>query len=415
MISIGQNGMTRRIRICGALALVLCSAGSHLVIAQIGSEKGGRTRQSSSKSSASTTDEGPPDNVLAPAEWKRVDTAVDRALIWMAAQQQPDGSFPTLERGQPGVTSLCVMAFVSHGHAPGDGQYGSRLDKAIDYTLRCQKQNGLLALLADDTPQLSRQGGSGLGTNIAYNHAISSLMLSELYGMSQPQRARRMKGAIEKALAATLKMQRWPKDKEVDKGGWRYLDDRDESDSDLSVTGWELMFLRSARNAGFDVPKDAIDDAVAYVRRCYSKEYGTFQYWIDRGDGRSRGMAGAGILALAHAGYHDSKEAQSTGDWILKQKFEPYNTSVKFTSDRVLDKYHFGVFSCCQGMYQLGGRYWKDFFPRIVPILLTNQQADGCWPADSHRYDGPYGKSYTTALMVITLGAPNQLIPIFQR
>ena len=101
--------------------------------------------------------------------------------------------------------------------------------------------------------------------------------------------------------------------------------------------------------------------------------YGTFQYWIGRGDGRSRGMAGAGILALAHAGYHDSMEARSAAEWILKQKFEPYNTTVKYDSDRILDHYHFAVFGCCQGMYQLGGRYWDEFFPRVVPVLLANQ------------------------------------------
>jgi hypothetical protein len=356
-----------------------------------------------------------PTNVLSTDEWHRVDAAVERALTWLASQQQQDGAFPTLERGQPGVTSLCMMAFMSHGQAPGAGQYGPRLERATEFVLRCQKENGLIAALAEDTVPLSRQGGSGLGTNMAYNHAVSSLLLSELYGMGSPPEAERIKKAINNALTASLKMQRWPKDKEADKGGWRYLDDRDESDSDLSVTGWELMFLRSARNAGFDVPKQAIDDAVAYVLRCYSKEYGTFQYWIHRGDGRSRGMAGAGILALAHAGRHDSIEAQKTGSWILQQKFEPYNTSVKFTGDRVLDKYHFGVFGCCQGMFQLGGRYWSEFFPRIVPILLKNQQADGSWPADSHKYDSPYGSAYTTALVLMTLGTPNQVLPIFQR
>ena len=66
-------------------------------------------------------------------------------------------------------------------------------------------------------------------------------------------------------------------------------------------------------------------------------------------------------------------------------------------------------------MYQLGGRYWEEFFPRIVPILLANQQADGSWPADSYRIDATFGNAYTTALVVITLGAPNQLLPIFQR
>ena len=278
-----------------------------------GADKAGGASQSGVKQkTAKVATDDTPTNVLSADEWHRVDAAVERALTWLASQQQDDGAFPTLARGQPGVTSLCMMAFMSHGHAPGAGRFGPRLERATDFVLRCQKQNGLIAELAEDTPQLSRQGQSGLGTNMAYNHAISSLMLSELYGMGQPPEAERMKKAIKKALAASLQMQRWPKDKEADKGGWRYLDDRDESDSDLSVTGWELMFLRSARNAGFDVPKEAIDDAVAYVRRCYSKEYGTFQYWIDRGDGRSRGMAGAGILALAHAGFHNSIEAQST-------------------------------------------------------------------------------------------------------
>src|SRR6476620_8496915 len=49
--------------------------------------------------------------VLSPGEWRRLDSAVDRALVWLAAQQQPDGSFPTLTQEPPGVTSLCVLAF----------------------------------------------------------------------------------------------------------------------------------------------------------------------------------------------------------------------------------------------------------------------------------------------------------------
>jgi hypothetical protein len=306
-----------------------------------------------------------------------------------------------------------MMAYMAHGHLAGTGQYGERLEKAIDYILGCQKRNGLIGVVAEDTPRLGRQGFNGLGTNTAYNHAISALLLSEVYGMGNAPQADRMKSAIDQALAATLEMQRWPKDNPADRGGWRYLDDRDQSDSDLSVTGWQLMFLRSARNAGFDVPEAAIDDAVGYVRRCYSKEYGTFQYWIDRGDGRSRGMAGAGILALAHAGHHNSPEAKSAADWILKQKFVPYNTVAPFNNDR--DHYHFGVFSCCQGMYQMGGRYWEEFFPQVVTVVLANQRPDGSWPPDSQKWDAPYGSAYTTSLMTITLGAPNQLMPIFQR
>jgi hypothetical protein len=358
---------------------------------------------------------GTPTDVLAPAEWKRVDAAVEKALAWLARQQQPDGSFPSLQTGQPGVTSLCMMAFIAHGHVPGEGEYGAHMERSTDFVLSCQKPCGLVTFVGDDGPQILRSVNGHMGTTTAYNHAISSLMLSELYGMSGAQRAERIEAVINKALTASLDMQRWPKDNEVDKGGWRYIDERDESDSDLSITGWELMFLRSARNAGFNVPDQPISEAVAYIRRCYSEKYGTFEYWIDRTDGRSRGMAGAGILALAHAGYHNSEEAKKTGQWILDQQFEPYNTEVVYTSDRGHDRYHYAVFNCCQGMYQLGGRYWEQFFPRIVGVLLANQQPDGSWPADSHNIDSRFGNAYTTALVVMVLGAPNQLLPIFQR
>jgi hypothetical protein len=66
-------------------------------------------------------------------------------------------------------------------------------------------------------------------------------------------------------------------------------------------------------------------------------------------------------------------------------------------------------------MYQLGGRYWQEFFPRTVATLLENQQSDGSWPAETHYQDGKFGSAYTTALVVMTLGAPNQLLPVFQR
>src|SRR6186997_1479966 len=58
-------------------------------------------------------------NVLTPDEWRRLDTSIERALDWLVTQQKLDGSFPTLERGQPGVTALCVLAFMAHGHSPG--------------------------------------------------------------------------------------------------------------------------------------------------------------------------------------------------------------------------------------------------------------------------------------------------------
>jgi hypothetical protein len=356
-----------------------------------------------------------PANVLSPDEWQHVDAAVERALVWLAAQQQQDGSFPTLEMGQPGVTSLCMMAYLAHGHLPGDGHFGRRLERATDYVLASQKENGLLSRVGPDGPNISRDVVHEIGEAASYNHAISSLALSELYGMSQGDQAKRIQKVIARSLTATLEMQAWPKARPQDQGGWRYINSVADSDSDLSVTGWELMFLRSARNAGFNVPKKSIDDAVAYIRGCYSNRYGTFIYMNKSGDLRSRAMAGAGILALAHAGFHGAPEAAQSAEWLLQYNFDDYNQIEPFRPAWPVDRYHYGVFNSCQGMYQLGGRYWEQFFPRTVRTLLANQQRDGSWQPESHFFDAQFGNAYTTALVVLSLGAPNQILPVFQR
>jgi hypothetical protein len=303
------------------------------------------------------------------------------------------------------------MAFIAHGHVPGKGQYGARLDRATDFVLSCQKRNGLVVNLAPNEPKITRLVSHQIGASGAYNHAISSLMLSEIYGMSPPGRARSLEAAIRKSLRATLEMQIWPKDSPADRGGWRYINDLDHIDSDLSVTGWELMFLRSARNSGFEVPADRIDDAVAFVRRSFDRQKGIFIY-NTRKPSRTRSMAGGGILALAHAGLHHSEEARRAGDWLLANPFDQYGVTLPGQSS---DRYHYGAFICCQAMYQLGGKYWEQFYPLAVEAALAGQQADGSWPTDTQNWDSPFGNSYSTALMVIMLGAPNQLLPIFQR
>src|SRR5262245_2927239 len=219
--------------------------------------------------------------------------------------------------------------------------------------MKSQKENGLVTRVGPDGPQISREIPHEIGVTAAYNHAISSLMLSEVYGSSKRDRSLRLKKTITRSIAATLAMQRWPKNRAIDDGGWRYLDDKDENDSDLSITGWELMFLRSARNAGFDVPKKSVDEALVYVRGNFSQTYGAFGYIAGPGDYRSRGIAGAGTLALAHGGFHGAPEAKRSGDWILRLGFDQYNKVEPFTQDWLNDRYHYGLFNCCQAMYQL--------------------------------------------------------------
>src|SRR6185436_14422115 len=173
--------------------------------------------------------------------------------------QAKDGSFQTLATGQPGITSLAILAYLSRGEQPGLGRYGDNLNRALDYVLSCQMSNGLITLLP---PGPVHQDKEPSHTAI-YNHAMAGLMLGEIYGQVSGERAKAVKKAMGRALEFSRQLQMRPKRPE-DKGGWRYIRvyTRSGVDSDLSVTAWHLMFLRSAKNAEFDVPQAWVDEAI---------------------------------------------------------------------------------------------------------------------------------------------------------
>ena len=337
-----------------------------------------------------------------------VEVAVDRALVFLASQQRADGSFASPSGGQPAVTSLCVMAFLSCGHVPGQGTYGKQVHRAIDFVLSSQRPNGLICYSQPKSYfQLHMASHTGL-----YNHAIAGLMLCEVYGMVDSRMNQRIRSAIPKAIRLSREYQYKFKRHKGDEGGWRYMrqERRSVSDSDLSVAGWQIMFFRSAKNAGFKVPRQYIDDGVRYVKRCYDDQRQLFRYRLYGADRLpTRAMSGAGILSLALAGEHHTEMVQSAGKWILSQSFDDYNAA-----PHRKDQYHYSVFYCSQAMFQLGGDYWATFYPPLVKTLLKHQRPDGSWDRESNGV-GHFDNSYTTALVVLSLTPPYQILPIYQR
>jgi hypothetical protein len=348
-------------------------------------------------------------DALPPEKWRELEHSVDRGLAWLAGQQGPDGSFSTMPLGQPAVTSLCVMAFLARGHQPGFGPYGQQLNRAIDFVLSCQKKDGLFSFVAPE-PVFQLGGATHTGS---YNHAIAGLMLGEVYGHVTGLRARLVKTAIAKAIPFTRTLQTRPKPYAEDAGGVRYLQRRwNESDSDLSITAWQLMFLRSARNAEFKVPQRYMDDGIAYVRRCWDPQTGMFNY-IANGNGgpaASRGMTGAGIVSLSMAGEHNTPMALAAGDWLVAH---PYGSMGSLYGP--YDRFYYSAYYCSQAAAQLGGRYWEKIFPPMVQAFLSVQEAGGAFPPEPKEDDAPFGRSYTTAMAVLALTPAYQLLPVYQR
>ncbi|MGH7169936.1 MAG: prenyltransferase/squalene oxidase repeat-containing protein [Gemmataceae bacterium] len=327
--------------------------------------------------------------VSAAAEGDRaaqVDRAIARGLDSLQVMQDKrEGCWRDRNnRPNPAVTGLAVMAFLSAGHLPGEGRYGAVVEKGIRWVLRKQQANGLLA--TDGHQEM-------------YQHGIATLMLAEAAGMTRAALGQDIRKAVGKAVRIILKAQRTSGQ---DRGGWRYRVAHVEG-TDISVTGWQVMALRAARNLGCDVPVEAIDRAVAYIKRCQDNG-GGFRYMPGRGV--TVACTGTSILALEICGkeHHHSDEAKRGGAFLLLKQNLPREGQ---------DWFFYSIYYGSQAAFQLGGNYEKIFRPRLHEVLL-HMQKGGFWDGKS-RDAQQGGRAYCTAMAILALTVEYRFLPIYQR
>ena len=326
------------------------------------------------------------------AKYRRsVDLAVQRALAFMATLQKPDGLFDDRWRMNAPV-AVAGMAYLSVGHTPGQGPYGDVINRCIDYILA--------------TPFKVRYvpGGATEGYLVRanpyghmYSHAIATLLLTEVSGMVDPERQKKIDAVLPKALKVILDAQAIQKEEKY-AGGWRYTPDA--TDSDLSISGWNVMALRSARLNGAPVPAEAIKKAIEYVNRCHNPGKGGFDYQPGEGNASPR-MSAAALLCRELCGRHDDEINRRCGDYLLGQAQGPLFTAPHYRA--------YGIYYASQAMFQLGGTYWERFAPLLYKHLLSWQGPDG-----SCRYDS-YGDVYSTSMTVLALTVTYRQLPIYQR
>jgi hypothetical protein len=331
------------------------------------------------------------DAVVAGAQARRgkaaEDAAVYRALEYLKRSQQKDGAWVSGGFGPAtSVTSLAVMAFLAAGHVPAEpGPYRESIERGIRYVLAHQQQNGLLVSQTSHGPM--------------YCHGISTLMLAEVAGMTADlELSSRTQAALVRAVKLILAAQNVSKS-EDHAGGWRYQPN--SNDSDISVTGWQLMALRAAKAAGCAVPSESIDRAVAYLNRCAVKQGGGFGYQPHGGANNPR--TGTGVLALEICGKHLTPAAVAGADYLLKS---PPKWSTPY--------FFYEVYYCPIAMFQMGDKYFLPYYAKLVAILLGHQHTDGSWLSDDGN-DRTGGRNYCTAMAVLALTVEYQYLPIYQR
>lgn len=328
----------------------------------------------------------------------RVDQAINRAVLFLVSKQAKDGAITEGKSNSTAMTALAIMAMASVGHQPTDPtREGAAMKKALQFVLRDDRQ--------DKMGYLGRADGSRM-----YGHGIITLMLAEMLGMGVDSRMdEQIRDHLQKAVRLIVRSQSVRK-KSSEQGGWRYKPD--SRDSDLSVTVWHVMALRAAFNAGVEVPKEAIQRAIGYVKRCYySRERAKngdpknlkSGCGYKAGSGPKYSMAAAGLLALQVCGDYDCLEVQGSAEWLKDRK-------LNYSSDW----FFYGTYYYAQGMYQRGGDYAAIARKSVEDVLLAKQEGNGSW-VGRHSKERGTGRVYSTSLGVLCLAVKYHFLPIYQR
>ncbi len=304
--------------------------------------------------------------------------AIGRGLTWLAGRQHDDGSFGSGPYyGNVAITALAGMAFLADGSTPDRGPHGRRISLAIDYLLASALPSGFI-----NAPR-------GAGHGPMYGHGFATLFLAECHGMSQRPELRE---TLSKAVKLIVNAQNKG-------GGWRYYPQR--SDADISVTVCQAMALRAARNAGLHVPKEIMDRSVEYVKRCQNAD-GGFRYQLEPGESAFPRSAAA-LVALTSAGVYEGQELQRGIQYLVQFLPKPGVVQREVY-------YEYGHYYAVQVMWQIGDKTWRQWYPAIRDDLLARQRENGSWAAPT-----AIDVDYTTAMSLIVLELPNDLLPIFQR
>ena len=317
---------------------------------------------------------------------KESERAVERALVYLAKTQEPDGRWTFVrarhKRGgqkrhqvDTAVTGLAALCFLAADHTPGkDGPHRQTIRKAIEFLIGQQRPDGDLR-----------------GRGRMYGHAIATLAVSEAAIMTGQPTYRQ---AAIKGARFILKAQH-PKT-----GGWRY---NPGDPGDTSVLGWQVMALHSVESLGFKIP--------------HKHRQGAFR-WLDRVS-RSKHKMLAGYVnssptppMTAEAVFSRMLLGQQLAEPELK---EVCDYLMAHPPGRGKHNFYYWYYASLAVM-QMQNETWQKWNVKMRDLLIKLQTAggelDGSWDIRS-QYGAQGGRIYTTALATLTLEVYYRYLPMY--
>lgn len=321
-----------------------------------------------------------------------VEKAVSRGISYLVSQQQTNGVFG--QQHPHAMTSLSLLAMAAVGHRQTDDTPAGRaMAKGLEYILKIERKEN--------------DGYYGGDSSNMYGHGITTLMLAEMVGMgTDAKQDELIRQRCQKGIDLIVRSQQVKKQEQL-RGGWRYAPT--SADADLSVTVWQVMALRAAKNAGLTVPADTITNAIAYVKRSYYSKRNDRGRPVEAkssfgyipGSGPTYSTASEGLLALQVCGDYDAPELEGTVAWLSERKPKQAEGA----------HFYYGTYYYAQGMYQRGGAAAEEARQLVENLLVPLQSPAGSWQGAG----GESSPLYATAMALMSLSVRHHFMPIYQR
>jgi len=329
--------------------------------------------------------------------------AIRRSLDWFARQQQsdgrwqlegpyPDGITQSRFRADTGATALALLCFAGAGQTHQDGDYVEVVSSGVDWLLAAQKRSG----------EIFERTEIGLEPRF-YAHSQATIVLCELLVLTGDESLRE---------PATQAVRFLFESQNPERGGWRYHRLTATGEGDVSVTGWALMALHSARMADIDIPAETwflasqfLDSAQEHPGNAAFYKYRP-SFPMNRDQRLS--MTAEGLLCRQWLGWPRNFPALQRGVAFLTDE---QNHPVWDNGRRNVYAWYY----VAQTLHNLGGPGWDDWFARAAPLLVARQvksgRSRGSWhphrpPGSPHEWSQVVGRLYFTAMCTLILETP---------
>ncbi|MFP4056828.1 MAG: prenyltransferase/squalene oxidase repeat-containing protein [Candidatus Brocadiia bacterium] len=326
---------------------------------------------------------------------KRAESSVMAGLYWLAKAQEPDGRWSCKKwdgsgEHDVGMTGLALLAFLGAGYTHTRGTFKDTVAKGLAWLKASQKDSG------------------SFGWKTFYEQGIAAMAVSEAFAMTRSQQVGRM---AQRAIDYIVQTQ-------PDHGGFRYRGSVDKQHGDVSVTGWQIMAIKSGICAELEVPESAVEHSRLFLKNV-SRDYGRSAYLVNSGRADAATSA-IGMLCKQFMGGDFNDDIAQCADWLLDK-----GATVGRGKNKLVGDLYYTYYSVL-AMFQMGdnSEYWlrwnKLFRDALVAQQVRQIRDDrgrfvrGSWDPANHQWGKRGGRVYSTAMAVLSLEVYYRFLPVYK-